>query len=125
LGLIMFPAAVISAFASRIGGRLADTRGNVFLIWTAASLSLAGLLLLSSFAGAPPIVLGVLLILPYVSFILFNLGMSNAVSATLSKDQTGVGMGMFSMLNFIAGAIATGVAGRSLDSVASFHLNPF
>ena len=33
-------------------------------------------------------------------------------------------MGLFSMLNFIAGAIATSVAGRALDGAAGFHLNP-
>lgn len=53
-----------------------------------------------------------------------QIAMSNTISRTLSKDQIGVGMGLLSLLNFIAGAITTSILGKTLDSSSSFHLNP-
>jgi DHA2 family metal-tetracycline-proton antiporter-like MFS transporter len=51
--------------------------------------------------------------------------MSNTVSQTLPKEQTGVGMGLFAMMNFIAGATATAVIGKALDAgTTNVRLNP-
>ena len=54
-----------------------------------------------------------------------QIAMSNTISRTLSKEETGVGMGLFSMLNFISGAIAMSLIGKMLDrESAGFALNP-
>ena len=44
-----------------------------------------------------------------------QISMSNTISQTLSKEETGVGMGLLSMINFISGAMAMSVVGKLLD----------
>ncbi|ASJ53693.1 hypothetical protein BP422_09075 [Brevibacillus formosus] len=54
-----------------------------------------------------------------------QIALSNTLSRTLVKEQTGVGMGLFSMLNFISGAVATSLIGKALDNqTATMKLNP-
>jgi DHA2 family metal-tetracycline-proton antiporter-like MFS transporter len=38
--------------------------------------------------------------------------MSNKISATLPRETVGLGMGMFAMMNFISGALATTLIGK-------------
>ena len=55
-----------------------------------------------------------------------QISMSNTISQTLSKEETGVGMGLLSMINFISGAMAMSVVGKLLDKGStSLKLNPF
>lgn len=55
-----------------------------------------------------------------------QISMSNTISQTLSKEETGVGMGLLSMINFISGAMAMSVVGKLLDKEStSLKLNPF
>lgn len=125
IGLIMFPAAISSAIMGRRGGKLADEKGNAYLIYLAVSLSLLCFILLSIFVGASPYVILFLLIFGNLGQTFMQIGMSNTVSRTLSKDQIGVGMGLLSLLNFISGAMATSIIGKMLDKgTAAFHFNP-
>ena len=43
-----------------------------------------------------------------------QISMSNTISQTLSKEETGVGMGLLSMINFISGAMTMSVVGNCL-----------
>jgi len=43
------------------------------------------------------------------------IAMSNSISVLLNKEQSGVGMGLLSMLNFISGAVAAGLYGKMAD----------
>ena len=55
-----------------------------------------------------------------------QISMSNTISQTLSKEETGVGMGLLSMINFISGAMTMSVVGKLLDKGStSLKLNPF
>ncbi|AUS26447.1 MFS transporter [Paenibacillus polymyxa] len=124
IGLIMFPAAIASALLGKKGGRLADSKGNSVLVYTAVSLLFICFISLSTFVGASPYLILFLLIFGNVGQTFMQIAMSNTISRTLSKDQIGVGMGLLSLLNFIAGAITTSILGKTLDSSSSFHLNP-
>jgi DHA2 family metal-tetracycline-proton antiporter-like MFS transporter len=125
IGLVLFPAALVTAFMGRKGGRLADTRGNPTLVLTASVLLLCCFLLLSVFVGLSPYWIMLMLIFGNVGQSFMGIAMSNTVSRTLKREETGVGMGLFSMMNFISGAAATGLIGRLLDSGSvSFRLNP-
>ncbi|WP_159883628.1 MFS transporter [Paenibacillus puerhi] len=126
IGFLMFPAAISSALLGRKGGKLADERGNSYLVYTASSLLLLCFLSLSTVAGLSPYLVALFLIFGFVGQTFMQIAMSNTVSRTLAKDQTGIGMGLFSMLNFIAGASATAVLGKILDlKGASIRFNPF
>ncbi|WP_053377112.1 MULTISPECIES: MFS transporter [Bacillales] len=126
IGLIMFPAAITSAFMGRRGGRLADEKGNSFLVYTAISLSFTCFVLLSTFVGASPYLILFVLIFGNMGQTFMQIAMSNTISRTLTKEQIGVGMGLMSLLNFISGAMTTSVLGKLLDAKETkIHFNPF
>lgn len=126
IGFVLFPAAIAAAVMGRRGGKLADERGNVALVYRASGLILVCFALLSTLAGASPYLIAIILLLGNVGHTFMQIAMSNTISRTLSKEETGVGMGLFSMLNFISGAIAMSLIGKMLDSEsAGYTLNPF
>ncbi|WP_028548031.1 MFS transporter [Paenibacillus sp. UNC451MF] len=125
IGMALVPAAIASAILGRKGGKLADLKGNAFLFHMASSLLIACFILLSTFSGISPLSVSVILILGNVGQSYMLITMSNSISRTLTPKQMGVGMGMFSMLNFISQAIATGSYSRILEIRASDSWNPF
>ncbi|WP_054028099.1 MFS transporter [Bacillus sp. FJAT-28004] len=125
IGFVLFPAAIASAIMGRKGGRLADERGNFVLVSFATLLIFSCFALLSTFVGVSPYVIAIILIAGNVGQTFMQIAMSNTISRTLSKEETGVGMGLFSMINFISGAIAMSIIGKMLDNgSSSFQLNP-
>jgi len=115
IGFIMFPGAIASSLLGRTGGRLADERGNTFLLYLASTLQLLCFGCLSLFAGMSPYLVMATLIMGNLGQTFMQIAMSNTISRTLTRQQTGIGMGLFSMLNFISGATATALIGRVLD----------
>lgn len=125
IGFVLFPAAIASALMGRKGGLLADERGNFFVVSLAAFFMLVCFSLLSTFVGISPIAIAVILILGNVGQTFMQIALSNTLSRTLVKEQTGVGMGLFSMLNFISGAVAMSLIGKALDNqAATMKINP-
>ncbi|MFT9846756.1 MFS transporter [Aneurinibacillus sp. REN35] len=124
IGFAMVPAAAASAILGRKGGKLADSRGNAFLFFVASGLLSTCFILLSTFSGSHAVFIALFLIFGNVGQSFMMIVMSNSVSMTLPKEQAGVGMGMLSMLNFIAGGMATGVYGRVVDIGSTTHWNP-
>lgn len=53
-----------------------------------------------------------------------QLALSNTISRTLPKEQTGVGMGLLSMLGFLSGAVSTSLYGNAVDHGSASHWNP-
>jgi DHA2 family metal-tetracycline-proton antiporter-like MFS transporter len=126
IGFYMFPAAICSALLGRLGGRLADHKGNPYLVAIGVASLVICFFFLSSFAGLSPIVFMIFLIFGNIGQTFMQIAMSNTISRTLQKEQIGVGMGLFSMLSFISGAVATTLIGKVLDfGIPSFQLNPF
>ncbi|MFC0215074.1 MFS transporter [Paenibacillus chartarius] len=124
IGFVMMPAAAASALLGRRGGKLADRKGNPALFYTASGLLLACFLLMSTFTAAAPVWLAAILILGNVGQSFMQIAMSNSVSQVLPKEQSGVGMGLFGMLNFLSMGIATGVYGKLVDIGAAAPWNP-
>lgn len=125
IGLIMFPAALVTALLGRKGGKLADSKGNLALVLVASGMIIVCLALLSTFAGISPYWILFILMSGNVGISFMGIAMSNTVSRTLSSEDTGVGMGLFSMMNFISGAASMSLIGRLLDnSSTSVHFNP-
>ncbi|MCR2806929.1 MFS transporter [Paenibacillus soyae] len=119
VGYVMVPAAIATAILSRKAGKLADDRGNPFVFYVASSLLLACFLLLSLSVGAPPFYMALTLILGNVGQSFMMIVLSNTLSRSLPQEQTGVGMGLLSMLNFISGAIAASIYSAIIDRGAS------
>ncbi|CAH1191991.1 MFS transporter [Paenibacillus sp. JJ-223] len=125
IGFAMVPGAAVAAILGRKAGRLADSRGNNALFSLAGGLLVTYFLLLSFFAGLPPVLVALFLVFGNVGQIFMQIAVSNTIAGTLPKEQMGIGMGLFSMVNFISGAVATGVYGKAIDQGATFRLNPF
>lgn len=115
IGFVLVPGAVASAIWGRKGGKIADMRGNAYLFYIAAGLLIACFALLSSFIGGHAGYIALILVLGQVGQTFGMIAMSNSVSRTLSKEQSGVGMGLLSMMNFIGGAVATSIYGKLVD----------
>ncbi|MCQ6560251.1 MFS transporter [Paenibacillus mendelii] len=124
IGAVMVPAAVTSAILGRKGGRLADKRGNSTLFYIAFVLLLICFALFSSFAGSSPAFIAFFLIFGTVGQMFMQIALSNSISRTLPKEQTGVGMGLLTMLNFLAGAVSTGIYSKIVDQGSGYRWNP-
>jgi len=125
IGLVMFPPAIVSALLGRSGGKLADKKGNSYLVYIAILLIFVCYVLLSTFVGVSPITIMLLLTFGSAGTTFMRIGITNTISRTLSKEQIGVGMGFFSMFNFISGAAVTSLIGKMLDFNSSgFRFNP-
>ncbi|MBB6672062.1 MFS transporter [Cohnella nanjingensis] len=124
VGLVMVPAATATAALGRTGGKLADLQGNGFLFYAASLLFFTCFALLSSFAAAAPLGIAFFLIFGNIGQTFSYIALSNAISRTLPKEQVGVGMGLLSMLNFIAGAVCSSLYSTMVDRGAGSGWNP-
>ena len=118
IGLIMFPGAVVAALFGRTIGRWTDEFGSQKVFLGSALLMICAFCLLAfMYDGIIALFVFVLMMIG-IGQVGLQISLSNRVSATLSKDSVGLGMGMFSMLNFISGATATTLVGKALDGIA-------
>jgi DHA2 family metal-tetracycline-proton antiporter-like MFS transporter len=124
VGIAMVPAAAMTAILGRKAGYLADKKGNPFLFYAASSLLLICFALLSSFPGVSPILVALFLIFGNVGQSSLYIALSNAISRTLPAEQSGVGMGLLAMLNFIAGAVSASLYSKAVDQGAGRNWNP-
>ncbi|PKG23842.1 MFS transporter [Niallia nealsonii] len=125
-GLIMFPSALLAAALGKKAGKIADIKGNNFLTYTALLSFFLGYSLLSFMAGLSPLIIMVVLIFACIGQTFIQIALANTVSRTLPAEQAGVGMGVFMMINFIAGATDTTLISKVLEiKHTTLHLNPF
>lgn len=125
IGLVLFPAVLASVLLGRRGGKLAEEKGNSFLVYIAAFLIFVCFLSLSSFVGGSLYLITLILIIGNVGNTFLQVAMTNTISRTLTAEQAGVGIGFFYMMNMLAGATAASVIGKILDfGTPSFRFNP-
>ena len=123
IGLVLAPGAVIAALVGRRVGRIVDEQGNAFVFTIAAVMMVGAFLALSQFVASTPVLVASLLVLPRVGQAGVQTSMSTKISATLPRETVGLGMGMFAMMNFISGALATTLIGKIValqDTQATF-----
>ncbi len=114
IGLLLFPGAISSVIFGPIAGKLADSRGNSFVVAIGLALLVVSLLAISFLLSFSAFFIAGALVLNYVGFSLFQTAMANSVSLTLPAEDTGVGMGLFNLAGTMAGAIGTTVVGKLL-----------
>lgn len=115
IGLVLFPGAMSAALMGQKGGKLVDTKGNIFVLYLALTLLASGFLLLSTIVGAHPYVVSATIIVAYMSFPLVQASSADLLANILHKNETGVGMGVFNLLNFVSGALSGALIGKALD----------
>jgi len=117
IGFALVPAAFASALLGRFGGRLADRKGSAVLYAAAAGLLIACFALLALLAGTLPVLAIPLILVPgNVGQTFMQVAITNSVSRTLPKAEAGVGMGLFSMTNFLSTSAAAGLYGAAVEA---------
>ncbi len=114
IGLVLFPGAISSVIFGPIGGTLSDRRGNNFVVSIGLALLVVSIVLMSLLLSASALVVAGAMLFTYVGFALFQTAMMNAVSQTLSEQETGVGMGLINLVGIISGAVGTALVGKIL-----------
>ncbi|XID93299.1 MFS transporter [Paenibacillaceae bacterium WGS1546] len=115
IGMVLFPAAMAAAFMGRLGGRWTDRFGSIPILLLAAAFMISGFVLLAGLSWAGAWVVALSLILPNIGFVFIQSSMSKLVSMLLPAERLGAGMGVFSMTNFLAGAIGGTLASTAVD----------
>lgn len=126
IGLILFPGAIASGFIGQWIGRVIASRGGKPVIQFGLLLISTGAFFISTFAGANPLFITLGLLIAYLGFPLIQSGTADLISSNLSEKENGVGMGLFNLMNFLAGAFSSAFFGKLLESGdSSMQLNPF
>lgn len=122
-GLFMFPGAVIAALLAKKGGKIADTKGNSTLTYISIILFFLCFSLLSLFIGSSSYLIMGILILGYVAQSQWQIAMANSLSNTLSKQQIGIGMGLFMLVNFVSSSISATFMSKFLSNPSNLKFN--
>ncbi|HUJ76127.1 MAG TPA: MFS transporter, partial [bacterium] len=125
IGLLMFPGAISGVLFGRLGGVMADRRGNRLVVGLGIGLLAGSLLALSFLVSLSPWLISAGLLVTYIGFTLIQTGLINSVSQTLGAQETGTGMGLFNLVTFISAAVGTALVARALASGWFAHgVNP-
>jgi DHA2 family metal-tetracycline-proton antiporter-like MFS transporter len=115
IGFVLFPGAMSAALLGRIGGGLVDRRGSRFTLFVALGFIGTGMLALSLLSAADAWVIALLLPLINAPFTFVQTAMAKAVSSALPREESGVGMGIYNLVNFMAGAISGSVVSKLME----------
>lgn len=123
IGFVLVPAAAVSSALSRMGGKLAERRGEARLYSLASGLLMLSFLLLAVFSGIAAIwMIPIFLAFGSVGQTFIQVAVSTTLSRTLPREQAGVGMGLFQMMNGLSSSVAVIVFGLLLEmDVPGWH----
>jgi DHA2 family metal-tetracycline-proton antiporter-like MFS transporter len=116
IGLVLAPGALTVAVLSPLTGKLSDRIGPRALVRIGLTIMLVSTFAISAFAAGAPAV--------WVSAGLWGLGLgfaavnspnANAATATLSPEESGVGLGIYQMIFFLGGGFGPAVAATFLS----------
>lgn len=125
IGLTLFPGAMAAALSGKWAGLLTDLRGSKQVVFLAFTLMITGFLLLSTFIGSSAWVIGIVVMISYIAFPFLQTATATIISTVLPRNEIGVGMGIYNLFNFMAGAFGSAIIGRILDYESIFAINPF
>jgi MFS transporter, DHA2 family, metal-tetracycline-proton antiporter len=122
IGLVIFPGAMLSAFAAIFVGRWIDRFGNL-PVMRAGLLSLLLSALLFSLLGTKAYYMtAIFYMFTSIGFSSLTSSLANENSRILNKDEVGSGMGMLQLVQFFGGALGVAVAGLLIEGQEMFSL---
>lgn len=115
IGLVLAPGAIVVAVLSPLAGRLSDRFGPRALVRTGLVIIMASILFISAYAaGASATLVAIGLLGQGIGFAAVNSPNANAATATLSPQESGVGLGIYQMIFFLGGGFGPAVAASFL-----------
>jgi DHA2 family metal-tetracycline-proton antiporter-like MFS transporter len=115
IGLVLAPGALTVALLSPLTGRLSDRIGPRALVRIGLVIMLVSTFAVSAFAaGAPALWVSAGLWGLGLGFAAVNSPNANAATATLSPEESGVGLGIYQMIFFLGGGFGPAVAAAFL-----------
>ena len=115
IGLVLAPGAIVVAVLSPLAGRLSDRFGPRALVRTGLVIIMVSIFFISAYAaGTGPLWVTVGLMGLGVGFAAVNSPNANAATATLSPQESGVGLGIYQMIFFLGGGFGPAVAATFL-----------
>ncbi|ANX14249.1 tetracycline resistance protein TetA [Fictibacillus arsenicus] len=122
IGLVIFPGAMLSAFAAIYVGRWIDRFGNL-PVMRAGILSLLISAVLFSLLGTKAFYMtAIFYMFTSIGFSSLTSSLANENSRILSKDEVGSGMGMLQLVQFFGGALGVAIAGLLIEGQRAFTL---
>ncbi len=128
IGLVLAPGAVVVAVLSPVAGRLSDRFGPRALVRIGLVVFTLSMFSLSAFAaGASSGAVAIGILGQSLGFAIVNSPTANAAAASLSREESGVGLGIYQMLFFLGGGFGPAVGATFLamrQGAGSGALNP-
>lgn len=127
IGLVLAPGAVIVAVLSPVAGRLSDRYGPRVLVRVGLAVIALSTFSISAFAvGGSPLLVALGIFGQGLGFAAVNSPNANAVTAVLTRAESGVGLGIYQMLFFLGGGFgpAIGATFLGLREGAGTAINP-
>ena len=128
IGLVLAPGAIVVAMLSPFAGRLSDRVGPRALVRVGLAIMLVSTFFISAFAaGAPALWATAGLFGLGLGFAAVNSPNANAATATLTPEESGVGLGIYQMIFFLGGGFGPAVAATFLafrNEVGADAINP-
>lgn len=122
IGLVLFPGALLTAILGPQVGKLIDKWGSRFINKCCFIMMAIAFIGLSTIVGSSPVWISVLIILVSLGFTANQTAFSNHVTEVVSEEQIGIGMGLFTLMTFLASAIGIALCSRFLE-LNSGHWN--
>lgn len=115
IGLLLAPSAITSGLLGSYGGALSDREGSRYVVRLSLLLLSIGFLLLSTLSGYTYWVLSLCLILTEIGYVFMQPSLTNWISRKLSVEQSGIGLGVYSLSNFISIAICGAITTKLIE----------
>jgi MFS transporter, DHA2 family, metal-tetracycline-proton antiporter len=122
IGLVIFPGAMLSAFAAIFVGRWIDRFGNLPVMRAGLLSLLLSALLFSLFGTKAFYMTAIFYMFTSIGFSSLTSSLANENSRILKKDEVGSGMGMLQLVQFFGGALGVAVAGLLIEGQKMFGL---
>lgn len=123
IGFVIFPGAMLSAFAAIFVGRWIDKFGNLPVMRAGLLSLLLSAVLFSLFATKAFYMTAIFYMFTSIGFSSLTSSLANENSRILSKDEVGSGMGMLQLVQFFGGALGVAVAGLLIEGQQAFALD--
>ncbi|GGB39787.1 MFS transporter [Fictibacillus barbaricus] len=123
IGFVIFPGAMLSAFAAIFVGRWIDKFGNLPVMRAGLLSLLLSAVLFSLFATKAFYMTAIFYMFTSIGFSSLTSSLANENSRILSKDEVGSGMGMLQLVQFFGGALGVAVAGLLIEGQQAFGLD--